>query len=179
MGLVVETDDFKEGEGGKIDENSPKEGISSIPSSPSVKEMGEGKFSGKLVKKEDRSEGQVSIVTLKAWLKDLGGVGVILVVIFLLALANMINIVSSYWVSRWTNSSVGDESIQIYYISGYSIFIGVLAVISFVASFTFVNLHLTGTTRLHDRTFAAGAFKLNFTILKIHTRWELIFFFFF
>jgi ABC-type multidrug transport system fused ATPase/permease subunit len=108
--------------------------------------------SGKLVSKEDKKIGNVSLDTLKAWIKDIGGVWILIAVTFILLVANVGTLASSYWVSMWTNNALSQT--QEFYISGYAIFIGGVALISFLSSVFYAYCNLRGSSRLHDRVFA-------------------------
>ena len=107
-----------------------------------------GGRSGKLIVKEDRSEGSVTWAVYGALLKRLGAFPVIACTAGLLG-GQAIYLYSEYWLSQWASATPTEQQ-DIKWVWVYAIFAASVLIISILRAQLFFGASLRASTALHD-----------------------------
>jgi len=111
-----------------------------------------GGRSGKLVVREERSEGRVTWEVYGRLLRRVGLVQVSIIAVGLLA-GQAIYLYSDYWLARWA-SVPPEEQHRAYWVWGYAIMACSVLIISIARAQLFFRSSLRASTAMHDAAFA-------------------------
>jgi ABC-type multidrug transport system fused ATPase/permease subunit len=109
---------------------------------------------GKLVSKEDRAEGGVSVSTFSRYFASAGGCWWAYLLALLLILGRGSKIGSDYWVSVWTESLLPGAS-QGFYVGIYAATTAAVLVLNLILGVSFVYVTIRASRKLHDQVFAS------------------------
>ncbi|TMW62698.1 hypothetical protein Poli38472_005316 [Pythium oligandrum] len=87
---------------------------------------------GQLMVDEDRSTGEVPKEVYMAWIKAFGGVFMGLVVLFGYCFAQVVSLLSTFWISHWSEEAQKYPDSQMYYLYIYMALNGLYAVTVFI-----------------------------------------------
>ncbi|KAI4303732.1 hypothetical protein MLD38_039329 [Melastoma candidum] len=103
-----------------------------------------------LIKQEERETGVVSWNVLTRYTSALGGFGVVFVLFMCYVSAEALRILSSTWLSFWSDQSASKSYSSGYYILVYALLSSGQVMVTLVNSFWLINSSLRAAKRLHD-----------------------------
>ncbi|XP_071921352.1 ABC transporter C family member 12 [Coffea arabica] len=103
-----------------------------------------------LIKQEERETGVVSWKVLTRYEKALGGIWVVMVLFMCYTLTEVLRVLSSTWLSKWTRESAVKNYRLGFYILVYALLSSGQVVVALAKSFWLITSSLNAAKRLHD-----------------------------
>ncbi|KAM3748774.1 hypothetical protein ACB098_05G133800 [Castanea mollissima] len=151
-GKMEEQEDEKEDKK-TYDQKSTKPTVNGLendfPKDASLKKKGKGGRSV-LIKQEERETGVVSWNVLMRYKTALGGICVVMILFMCYLLTEVLRILSSTWLSFWTDQSTSESYRPGYYILIYALLSFGQVAVTLANSYWLIISSLRGAKRLHD-----------------------------
>ncbi|XP_031130030.1 ABC transporter C family member 12-like [Ipomoea triloba] len=103
-----------------------------------------------LVKQEERETGVVNWNVLMRYTNALGGLWVVMVLFFFYTMTEVLRLLSSTWLSVWTEKSTSKDYVAAFYILIYALVSSTQVLVTLGNSFWLITSSLNAAKRLHD-----------------------------